>query len=296
MAYAAEGRGNQSFNAAAAEGLEQAQSQLGVTAQESVAAAGEPQSAREQRLQHLIDAGCTSIVTIGSDYAPAVKEIAAQNSDVTFGLVDSTDVRAPTIENIAFAENEGSFLVGAAAAFKSQTNVIGFIGDKMSEVGYVAGAKAVKPDIDVRTVHLRQPPDISDSASMDKAAAAAKRMYQHEADVVYQAVRGSGDGVFHAAKAAGKLAIGVGSDEALTADPSVRDVILTSMIKRVDIGVFDFIKSVKEETFMPGTMVFDLKAQGVDYSTTGGKVDDIKDKLEDLRSKIISGEIAVPSS
>lgn len=302
MAYDVGGRGDQSFNDAAAKGLDKAKSELGVQGQEAAATNGEPESAREERLQQLIDAGYTNIVAVGFAYAPSVKKVAAENKDVKFALVDSTDAAGPNIENITFAENEGSFLVGAAAALKTKTNVIGFVGGvetpliKKFEVGYIAGAKAVNPKIEVKVKYLTQPPDFSGFSSVDKGKAAAEGMYQQGADIVYHAAGGSGGGVFQAAKAAGKLAIGVDSDQALTADPSVRDVILTSMIKRVDVGVFDFIKSVKDGNFKAGEKVFDLKAGGVDYATTGGKIDDIKDKLDAYKQKIISGEIKVPAA
>ena len=94
----------------------------------------------------------------------------------------------------------------------------------------------------------------------------------------------------------GKLAIGVDSDQAKTAAADVRDVIMTSMIKKVDVGVYDFIKSVSDNTFKAGNKVFDLKAGGVDYSTTGGKIDDIKSKLDDYKAQIIAGTITVPKA
>jgi basic membrane protein A len=119
-------------------------------------------------------------------------------------------------------------------------------------------------------------------------------MYQKGADVVYHAAGGSGGGVFTAAKAAGKMAIGVDSDQALTAPADVRSVILTSMIKKVDVAVYDFIKSAADGKEKTGNNVYDLKAGGVDFSTTGGQVDDIKSKLDDFKAKIISGEIKVP--
>ena len=142
--------------------------------------------------------------------------------------------------------------------------------------------------------YLTEPPDFSGFNSVDKGKAAAEGMYQGGADIVYQAAGGSG-GVFTAAKAAGKLAIGVDSDQAKTAAADVRDVIMTSMIKKVDVGVFDFIKSVSDGSFKAGNKIFDLKAGGVDYSTTGGKIDDIKAKLDDYKAKIIAGSIKVPT-
>ena len=99
-----------------------------------------------------------------------------------------------------------------------------------------------------------------------------------------------------AAKAAKGWAIGVDSDQALTAAEDVRSVILTSMLKRVDVGVYDFIKSVHDGAFKAGPKVFDLKADGVGFSTTGGNVDDIADKLNEYREQIISGAIVVPDS
>ena len=85
-------------------------------------------------------------------------------------------------------------------------------------------------------------------------------------------------------------------DQALTAAEDVRDVILTSMLKRVDVGVYSFIKSVHDGTFKAGNTVFDLKADGVGYSTTGGHIDDITSKLDEYKQQIIDGTITVPTA
>ncbi|WP_076261441.1 BMP family lipoprotein [Intrasporangium flavum] len=304
MAYDVGGRGDQSFNDAAAAGLDKAKSELGADTKEAAAVNGEPESARKERLQQLIDAGYNNIVAVGFAYAKAVGETAKANPDVKFAIVDdsSPDSAGPNVDQITFAEEQGSYLVGAAAALKTKTNHIGFIGGvqtdliKKFEAGYVAGAKAVKPDVKIDIKYLTQPPDFSGFNSVDKGKAAADGMYQGGADVVYHAAGGSGGGVFTAAKAAGKWAIGVDSDQAKTAPADVRDVILTSMIKKVDVGVYDFITAVKNGTFKAGNRVFDLKAGGVDYATTGGHIDDIKSKLDEYKQKIISGEITVPKS
>lgn len=304
MAYDVGGRGDQSFNDAAAAGLDKAKSELGVDGKEAAAVNGEPESARKERLQQLVDAGYTNIIAVGFAYAKSVGEVSKANPDVKFAIVDdaSPDSAGPNVEQITFAEEQGSYLVGAAAALKSKTNRVGFVGGvqtdliKKFEAGYAAGAKAVKPDVKIDVKYLTQPPDFSGFASVDKGKAAAEGMYQGGADIVYHAAGGSGGGVFTAAKAADKLAIGVDSDQAKTASADVRDVVMTSMIKKVDVGVFDFISSVKGGSFKAGNKVFDLKAGGVDYSTTGGKVDDIKAKLDDYKAKIIAGEIKVPTS
>ena len=301
MAYDVGGRGDQSFNDAAARGLDEAKKTLGVDAKEAEAVQGEPESAREERLQQLIDAGYNNVVAVGFAYAPAVTKVAKANPDVHFAIVDSTDATGANIENLVFAEEQGSFLVGAAAALKSKTGNIGFVGGvnvdliKKFEAGYIAGAKAVNPKIKVQSKYLTQPPDFSGFGDPAKGKTAAEGMYQNGADVVYHAAGGSGGGVFTAAKAAGKLAIGVDSDQALTAPADVRGVILTSMIKKVDVAVMSFITDATKSKFTAGPKVFDLKAGGVDYSTTGGLVDDIKTKLDTYKQQIIDGKITVPT-
>jgi len=304
MAYDVGGRGDQSFNDAAAAGLDKAVKDLGVQSKEAAATNGEAESARQERLQQLIDAGYTNVVAVGFAYAKSVGAAAKANPTVKFAIVDdaSPDSAGPNVDQITFAEEQGSYLVGAAAALKSKVNHIGFVGGvntpliKKFQAGYQAGAKAVNPNIVIDAKYLTEPPDFSGFNSVDKGKAAAEGMYQGGADIVYQAAGGSGGGVFTAAKAAGKLAIGVDSDQAKTAAADVRDVIMTSMIKKVDVGVYDFIKSVSDGSFKAGKKVFDLKAGGVDYSTTGGKIDDIKSKLDDYKAQIIAGTIKVPTT
>lgn len=302
MAYDVGGRGDQSFNDAAAAGLDKAKAELGVETKESNATNGEAESAKAERLQQLIDAGYTNIVAVGFAYAKSVGTIAKANPNVKFAIVDDTssDSAGSNVEQISFAENEGSFLVGAAAALKTKTNNIGFVGGvetdliKKFEAGYKAGAMAVNPNITIQSKYLTQPPDFSGFGDVAKGKAAAEGMYQTGADIVYHAAGGSGGGVFTAAKAAGKLAIGVDSDQAKTAAADVQSVIMTSMIKKVDVAVYDFIKSVSSGSFKAGVKTFDLKAGGVDYATTGGMVDDIKTKLDDYKAQIIAGKITVP--
>jgi basic membrane protein A and related proteins len=304
MAYDVGGRGDQSFNDSAAAGLDKAKSELGVEVKEAAAVNGENDAARQERLQQLADAGYTHIVAVGFAYAKAVGLAAKANPDVKFAIVDdaSPDSKGSNVDQITFAENEGSFLVGAAAALKSKAGHIGFVGGvnvpliKKFEAGYIAGAKAVNPSIKIDSKYLTQPPDFSGFGDPAKGKTAAEGMYQGGADVVYHAAGGSGGGVFTAAKAAGKLAIGVDSDQALTAPADVRDVILTSMIKKVDVAVYDFIKSAADGKELTGNNVYDLKAGGVDYSKTGGKVDDIASKIDGYKQQIIDGKIKVPTT
>ena len=304
IAYGVGGRGDQSFNASAAAGLDKAKADLGVEFKEATQVNGESEAATEERLQQFVDAGATHVIGVGFAYAKAIGAVAKANPDVKFAIIDdaSADSAGPNVAQLTFAEEQGSFLVGAAAALKSKTNQVGFVGGvatdliKKFEAGYIAGAKAANPSISVKSQYLSQPPDFSGFNDPAKGKTAAEGLFQGGADVVYHAAGGSGSGVFTAAKAAGGLAIGVDSDQALTATPDVRDVILTSMIKKVDVAVYDFLKAGSEGKDITGNKVFDLKAGGVDYATTGGKVDDIKTKLDDYKAKIISGEIKVPTA
>ncbi len=304
MAYDVGGRGDQSFNDAAAAGLDKAKAEFGFDVKEAQAVTGENDAAREERLNQLVDAGYTDIIAVGFAYAPAVGKVAKENPDIHFAIIDdaSDASKGANVAQLTFAENEGSFLVGAAAAMKSKANHIGFIGGvnvpliQKFEAGYIAGAKAVNPKIKIESTYLTQPPDFGGFGDPAKGKTAADGMFQKGADVVYHAAGGSGAGVFTAAKNAKGWAIGVDSDQALTAEASVRDVILTSMLKKVDVAVYDFLSKSVAGSPPAGNIVYDLKAGGVGYSTTGGHIDDIVAKLDDYKAKIISGEIKVPDT
>ncbi len=299
LAYDIGGRGDQSFNDAAAAGLEKAKSELGVEIREAEAGAGESDAAKEERLRVLADSGHNPIIAVGFAYSGAVAKVAPEFPDVDFAIVDDANAKGENISNLVFAEEQGSFLVGAAAALKSKTGNVGFIGGVQVplitkfEAGYTQGAKAVQPDITVQSVYLTQPPDFTGFNDPAKGRTAAQGMFDAGADVVYHAAGGSGSGLFEAAKAAGTLAIGVDSDQYETAASDVRDVILTSMLKKVDVAVFDFVASAAEGSVEAGPRVYDLEQGGVDYSTSGGQVDDIQAQLDDYKQKIVDGEIKV---
>lgn len=306
MAYDVGGRGDHSFNDSAASGLDEAEKKFGIKPTEVAASNGENDAARVNRLQQLAQNGNTAIVAVGFTYADAVGKVAKQFPNVKFAIIDdaSDASKGDNVDQITFTEEQGSFLAGAAAALKTKSNHIGFVGGVQSpliqkfQAGYVAGAKYVNKDIKVDVAYLTQPPDFSGFADPAKGKTAAAGMYQNGADIVYGAAGKSGDGVFQAAKAAGTghWAIGVDSDQAQTADASVRDVILTSMVKGVNVGVLDFLTKVHDGSFKAGNSIFALKDGGVSLATTGGHIDDIKSKLEEIKAKIVSGEIKVPTT
>ena len=307
------GRGDQSFNDSAAAGIERAAAELGITFTE---ASPEPDGSNRGELLQLAADAHDIVIGVGFLFEGDAAAVGAENPDTMFGVVDSAmmdwDAGAPYGDNIAglvFAEHEGSFLVGAAAALKSETGTIGFIGGVANvgglierfEAGFNAGARAVNPDIEIIGDYITEAPDFDGFNAPDRAKEIALAMYEEGADIVYHAAGGSGAGLFQAAleqsEATGSKvwAIGVDSDQYHTADAGVRDYILTSMLKRVDVSIFEMIRSVIEGTMQPGPTTYDLSVDGVGYSTSGGFVDDIADQLEAFKAQVVSGEITVPT-
>ncbi|WP_343061595.1 BMP family ABC transporter substrate-binding protein [Nocardioides luti] len=306
LAYDVGGRGDQSFNDSAYAGLKKAVDELGATCTEGEATDGEAESARETRLRDLADAGMNPIIGVGFAYSDAVNAVAVDYPDVSFGVIDGFDPDDKANDNVAylgFAENEGSFLVGVAAAMKTEADHIGFVGGvhndliKKFEAGYVAGAEAVNPDIKVDVKYIEES-DLSGFGDPAGGKDAATAEFDNGADVVYHAAGASGSGVFEAAVDAGdgKWAIGVDSDQYLTAPAEQQAHILTSMLKRVDVATFNMIKSVADGSPLVSYQTYDLKADGVGYSTSGGFIDDITSDIDGYADKIKSGDIKVPTA
>ena len=308
LAYDIGGRGDKSFNDAAALGLEKAKSDLNVEAKELEAQKDETENDKYSRLKLLCGNGYNPVIAVGFVYAgvdPAngpVARAAKECPNTKFAIIDDASVKADNVANLVFAEEQGSFLVGAAAALKSKAGHVGFVGGclvdliKKFQAGYEAGAKAVNPNVKIEVNYLSTTADkCSGFNDPAKGQTTAEGMYDAGADIVYQAAGGSGTGVFKAAKNKGKWAIGVDSDQYNTVTADLKDVIITSMLKRVDTAVFNFVKGMADGQFKAGPTVFDLKAEGVGYSTSGGKIDDIKSKLDDYKQQIIDGKITVPT-
>ncbi len=299
IAFDTGGRGDGTFNDSAAVGGERATSELGIEVKELEATVDED---RKANLELLAGDGAGVIVGVGFMFTDPMGEIAAANPEVTFGIVDSV-VEAPNVRSLVFAEEQGSFLVGAAAALKSESGVIGFIGGqeidliKKFEAGYTAGAKYINPDITVNVKYLGPAGDNSAWGNVAGAKEIAAGWYAEGADIVYTAAGGSGAGTIEAAIEAGKWAIGVDSDQYLTAGSADAQAhILTSMVKRVDVAVFETMKAACEGDTEGGIKVFDLSNDGVGYATSGGYVDDIASQLDEIKAKIVAGEIEVPTA
>ena len=310
VAYDVGGRGDQSFNDSAYKGLTKAVKDLDATCIEAKATTADNDTTRAERLRTLAEGGYNPVIAIGYLYSPAAAKVAAENPDVSFAVVDgysSTIPKTPlkNLNDLVFQANEGSYLVGVAAALKSKAKHVGFIGGVPGavigpfEAGYRAGVASVDPAIKVDVQYLTQDQGDAQAAYENPPGAkdAASAMYENGADVVFHAAGKSGLGLFQAAVAAGdgKWAIGVDSDQYLTAPKAQQAHILTSALKRVDTSVYDEIKSFKDKSLKPGFTNYDLKVDGVGYATSGGFVDDIKPKIDAAADKIKSGEIVVPS-
>jgi basic membrane protein A len=304
IAFDVGGRGDLWFNDSAAQGLERAKRELGLREPKELAAGtGETDAQRKERLRGLARAGHNPIIAIGYPYTEAVTSVAAEFPGTWFAIVDSGDATGKNVCNLVFAEQEGGFLAGTVAALLSKKGRVGFVGAvedganiESAAAGFVAGAKSVKTGISAEVKYLSHPPDLSGYDDPAKGKRVATGMYDAGADVLFQAAGGSNLGVMQAAKATGGQVIGAEGDEARTADATLRDVVLTSVIKRVDTVVFDFLKAFSTGSAKPGPTVYGVKDDAFDYTTTGNRIDGVKARLEDVQKKIANGETVVPGS
>lgn len=302
LAYDVGGRGDQSFNDSAYAGLEQVVEDVDGTCEEVEANAGESDADREERLRLLAEGGFDPIIAVGFVYSPAVDTVAAEYPGQSFAVVDGY-AEAKNAANLTFAANEGSFLVGVAAALKSEAKNVGFLGGvdgpliQAFEAGYVAGVEAVDPEIEIQSVYLSQDDPVKGFENQAGGETASTGMFDNGADVIYHAAGKSGLGLFDAVEAAGEghWAIGVDADQYLTVDEAQQPYILTSMLKRIDTSVIEYVTAFDEGEAPTGFVTYDLESEGVGYSTSGGFVDDIQDELEDYKQQIIDGEIEVPA-
>jgi basic membrane protein A and related proteins len=306
LAYDVGGRGDQSFNDAAYRGL-QAAIDEGIVPEGNTDAleANQSGSNRDDNVVNLAEQGADIVLPIGFAFSEGIDKIAPDFPDVNFAIVDGFAKEQKNVSNLTFKEHEGSFLVGAAAALKSETGTIGFLGGQQGtgliekfEAGYAAGAQAVNPDIEILVEYIGD----TTQAFVDptKGEALSNKMYDGGADIVYHAAGASGAGLFKAAVQSNNLAIGVDSDQSLTASPEQRKVILTSMLKRVDTAVNDAIQQTAEGSFQSGTQVFGLAEEGVGYAVNEYNDNprllsqDIQTQLDELQQQIIDGAIEVP--
>lgn len=301
IVYDVGGRGDLSFNDMAYAGLANAQKEFGTrieTRDLEPTAGGEN---REELLRLLAGEKFDLIFGIGFLFTDSVTRVAKDFPGVKFAIVDGFIGDQPNVVSLLFKEHEGSFLVGAAAALKSKANKIGFVGGmkipliEKFEAGFIAGAKYVKPSIEVFSEYAGTTGEAFRDPVKGKELALAE--YDRGADIIYHASGGTGIGVFEAAVVKKRLAIGVDADQSLTVKPDQRAQILTSMLKRVDVAVLETIKATVAGQYKAGVRTFGLKENGVGYAVNNynkAMVQDIAARLEALRKDIIAGKIKVP--
>ena len=300
IAYDVGGR-TAGFNALVWEGAKRAAAAFDAELEEVIAGPDDSAEDRAARLAELAKARYHPIFVIGSTWAAPLAAVAPTFRDTKFGLVDDATVDGPNVVGVQFNDEQGSFLVGAAAALTSKTGSVGFIGVVRTplletyQAGFTAGVRAADPRATIRVAYLSEPPDNAAVGDPGAARTAALRMYDGGVDVIFGTAGDPGDGVIQAAHERGLWAIGVDSDQYLLADPSVRDAILTSMLKRADVVAYQITMEVAMGVAKDGNNVFGLDRDGVGYATSGGFVDAIKPQLDAFAARIASGRILVPT-
>jgi basic membrane protein A len=252
---------------------------------------------REQAMRRMVDKGATIVLGVGFAQADAISKVAADNPDVQFSIIDVGWLDAPNLRQYVFKEHEGSFLVGVAAAKASQTGKVGFVGGQdiglisRFACGYVGGVKSILPNAEVyENMTGSTPAAWNDPA---RGAELTRSQIDRGADVVYHAAGGTGVGVIQAAADAGKLAIGVDSNQNGLAPGSV----LTSMLKRVDVAAYETFMDAKNNAFTSGVQVLGIAEGGVDWALDDNNKSlitaDIKSAIEKAKDGILSGDIVV---
>jgi basic membrane protein A len=298
------GRGDKSFNDGAYLGGERARRELGAHVRFIEPGDG---SDREAGLRLLAAEGMDVVFGVGFIFSDDLTQLAKEYPNTRFAGVDyaigadSAGNPIPTPPNLAalkFREEEGSFLVGALAALVSRTKKLGFVGGMnfplihKFEAGYRAGVKHVCPTCTIVSQYAGVTPEAFRNPGRGKELALSQ--YEQGVDIIYHASGSTGLGVFEAARQTGKLAIGVDADQYAEAPGHI----LTSMVKGVDVAVFEATRWVKDGTFKGGYYQLGLKEGGVGYVYDENNKslipDAVHQRVEQLRQEIIAGRIKVP--
>ena len=288
------GKFDKSFNEGVWNGVKKFQDETGIEVMEFEVT---NETQREQAMRRMAERGATVILGVGFAQADAIATVSAEYPETQFSIIDVSWLDAPNLRQYAFKEHEGSYLVGVAAAKASKTNKVGFVGGmdipliSKFACGYVGGAKSVDAGIEVfQNMTGTTPSAWNDPA---KGAELTRSQIDRGADVVYHAAGGTGGGVIQAAADAGKLAIGVDSNQNGLAPGSV----LTSMLKRVDVAAYETFMDAKNDAFTSGVKILGVAEGGVDWALDDNNKSlitaDIKAAIDSARADILSGKVKV---
>jgi basic membrane protein A and related proteins len=282
------GKFDKSFNEAAYNGAERWKKESGKTYLEFEVT---NPTQREQAIRRMAERGANPIIGIGFSQGDALKKVAKEFPKLNFAIIDFV-VEEPNVQSVVFKEHEGSFLVGMMAAKASKTGKVGFVGGmdipliRRFQCGYEQGAKFANGKVET----FANMTGTTGAAWNDPARGGelTKAQIAKGADVVFAAAGGTGMGVYQAAKDSGKLAIGVDSNQ----NHIQPGTMLTSMLKKVDVAVYNVMKGHK-----PGLTVLGLKEGGVDYAMDQHNAKlvtaDMKKAVDAAKADIISGKIKV---
>lgn len=282
------GKFDKSFNQAGYQGAEAWKKESGKTYLEFEIS---NDTQRVQAIRRMAEKGASPIISIGFAQASALQQVAKEFPKTRFAIIDAK-VDLPNVQSLLFKEHEGSYVVGAMAALVSKTGKVGFVGGmdipliRKFQCGYEQGAKATNAKIEV----FSNMTGTTSTAWNDptRGGELAKSQFAKGSDVVFAAAGGTGVGVYQAAKDAGKLAIGVDSNQ----NHIQPGTMLTSMVKRVDVAVYNVLKGWK-----PGVSVLGLKEGGVDYALDDNNAKliapPLKAKVDAVKADIIAGKIKV---
>ena len=279
-----------SFNQSSWEGLEKAGEDLGVTVNYLESATD---ADYQPNMETFVDEDYDMIISVGYMLADATKEAAEANPDTKFAIIDDSSIDLPNVTSLMFKAEQASYLVGYVAGLTTKTNNIGFVVGMTNETmnqfgyGYCAGAIDANPDITVQQFNANSFADSATGKSMANTA------ITNGADIVFQAAGATGLGVIEACQEAGVYAIGVDSDQSSIAPKTV----LTSAMKRVDTAVYDAVQELIDGKLEGGVETFDLAAGGVDIAPSQDLIsDDVIKAVDDVKEKIISGDVVVPDN
>jgi basic membrane protein A len=293
LVYGTGGKFDKSFNEAAYNGAEKFKKDTGIDYRDF-----EPtsDSQGEQAIRNFASRGFNPVVATSYAWISAFEKVAPEFPGTTFVLVDG-EVEGPNIRSVSFKEEQGSYLVGLMAGVASKSGKIGFVGGmdipliRKFECGYTQGARSVNPDIQV----FGNMVGTTGAAWADpvRGGELAKNQIDQGADVIYAAAGATGLGVLQAAADNKKLSIGVDSNQNFVHPGSV----LTSMVKRVDIAVYNAYADVKNGTFVAGHQTL-----GIEDDAVGVAIDEYNKDLvtpemlaavEKAKTGIIDGSIKV---